>query len=262
MQLPAVSASIKQLEHSLGTLLFVRSHRSVALTHAGERLFNEVSSAFDRIHQTADLLSQRAAQDHVTLSASSAFVHYWMIPRLTRFHEAHPNIDLRLQTSEREPDIDAEGISLAVRRGTGAWPGCESHLIAAEVLSPAPRVMAAAVNLRTVSTLAHHTLIHLEEPIRERPGWADFFAHWSAPYQEPKTGLRLNDYALVLQAAIAGEGFAFGWHHVTEHLIDQGLLKRRSEWAWETGSGFYLVWSSTARLSPQAHRVRDWIIAA
>jgi len=247
----------------LGTLLFVRSHRSVALTHAGERLFNEVSSAFGRIHQTAELLSQRSAQDHVTLSASSAFVHYWMIPRLSRLHEAHPNIDLRLQTSEREPDIDAEGISLAVRRGTGEWSGCDSHLLAAEVISPiaAPRVMAAAGNVRTVATLAHPALIHLEGPIRERPGWADFFAHWNVPYQEPKTGLRLNDYALVLQAAIAGEGFAFGWQHVTDHLIDQGLLQRRGEWAWNTGAGFYLVWSSTVQLSPQAQQVRDWIIS-
>ena len=264
VQQPAVSASIKQLEAALGTLLFVRAHKSVTLTHAGERLFNEVESAFTRIHQTAEMLSGRAAQDHVTLSASSAFVHYWMIPRLSGFHAAHPGVDLRLQNSEREPNIDAEGISLAVRRGTGKWPGCESHLIAAEVISPiaSPRVMAAAVNLRTVSTLAQHTLIHLEEPIRERPGWADFFAHWSAPYQEPRTGLRLNDYALVLQAAIAGEGFAFGWHHVTDHMIDQGVLTRRDEWAWETGAGFYLVWSSTNPLSPQAEHVRDWIIAA
>ncbi len=263
VQQPAVSASIKQLETSMGTRLFVRSHRAIALTHAGERLFNEVAAAFDRIHRTADMLSQRSAQDHVTLSGSSAFVHYWMIPRLSGFHAAHPGIDLRLQTSEREPDIDAEGISLAVRRGTGSWPGCESHLIAPEVISPiaSPRVMAAAVNLRTVSTLAHHTLIHLEEPIRDRPSWADFFAHWNVPYQEPKTGLRLNDYALVLQAAIAGEGFAFGWHHVTEHLIEQGLLKRRREWAWETGAGFYLVWSSSTPLSPQARNVRDWIIS-
>lgn len=263
VQQPAVSASIKQLEQSLGTALFLRTHRAVALTHAGERLFNDVSDAFNRIHQTAEMLSQRSAQDHVTLSASSAFVHYWMIPRLARFHDAHPDIDLRLQTSEREPDIDAEGISLAVRRGTGDWAGCESHLIAPEVISPiaAPRVMAAAVNLRTVSTLAHHALIHLEEPVRERPNWSDFFAYWNAPYREPRTGLRLNDYALVLQAAIAGEGFAFGWHHVTEHLIEQGLLSRRQEWAWKTGAGFYLVWSSSTRLSPQAERVRDWLVS-
>ncbi len=261
VQQPAVSAAIKQLEGSLGVLLFTRAHRSVTLTQAGERLFNDVSAAFERIHQTAEMLSLRGAQAHVTLSASTAFAHYWMVPRLAQFHAAHPGIDLRLQTSEREPDIGAEGISLAIRRGTGTWPGCESHLIAAEVISPiaAPRVNAAAVNLATVANLLNQSLIHLEEPIRERPSWADFFAHWKVPYTEPKTGLRLNDYALVLQAAIAGEGFAFGWHHVTEHLIAQGLLVARREWAWETGQGFYLVWSDSTPLSPQAEQVRDWL---
>jgi DNA-binding transcriptional LysR family regulator len=263
VQQPAVSAAIKQLETSLGTRLFARAHRSVTLTQAGERLFNEVSTAFERIHGTAAMLSQRSAQGHVTLSASTAFAHYWMVPRLSQFHVAHPDIDLRLQTSEREPDIGAEGISLAIRRGQGHWPGCEARLIAPEVISPiaAPRVNTAAINLKTVANLLTQSLIHLEEPIRERPGWADFFAYWNVPYSEPKTGLRLNDYALVLQAAIAGEGFAFGWHHVTEHLIAQGLLVRRDEWVWETGSGFYLVWSSTTPLSPQAEKVRDWLVS-
>ncbi|MEM9911084.1 MAG: LysR substrate-binding domain-containing protein [Pseudomonadota bacterium] len=263
VQQPAVSASIKQLETSLGAPLFLRMHRSVALTHAGERLFNEVTASFERIYQTAQMLSRRHAAAHVTLSASTAFAHYWMVPRLAQLHEAHPHIDLRLQTSEREPDIDAEGISLAIRRGYGDWPGCESHLIAPEVISPiaSPRVNAAAVNLATVANLLNESLIHLEEPVRERPGWADFFAHWNVPYQEPRSGLRLNDYALVLQAAIAGEGFAFGWHHVTEHLIAQGLLVARQNWAWETGAGFYLVWSKTRPLIPQAAAVRDWLVA-
>ncbi|WP_371224904.1 LysR substrate-binding domain-containing protein [Roseovarius sp. 2305UL8-3] len=263
VQQPAVSASIKQLETSLGTLLFQRAHRSVTLTQAGERLYTDVAAAFGRIHQTAAMLSQRSAQDHVTLSASTAFAHYWMVPRLAEFHAAHPGIDLRLQTSEREPDIGAEGISLAIRRGHGTWHGCESHLIAPEVITPiaSPRVMAAAINLATVANLLNQSLIHLEEPVRERPTWADFFGHWNVPYSEPRTGLRLNDYALVLQAAIAGEGFAFGWQHVTEGLIAQGLLTSRPEWAWDTGAGFYLVWSATAPLSPQAEKVRDWLVS-
>lgn len=263
VQQPAVSASIKQLEASLGTALFARAHRSVTLTQAGERLFTDVSAAFGRIHQTAAMLSQRSAQRHVTLSASTAFAHYWMVPRLAEFHAAQPDIDLRLQTSEREPDIDAEGISLAIRRGHGSWPGCQSHLIAPEVIMPiaSPRVMASAINLATVANLLNQSLIHLEEPIRDRPGWADFFQFWNVPYTEPRTGLRLNDYALVLQAAIAGEGFAFGWQHVTTDLISRGLLASRSEWAWETGAGFYLVWSATTPLSPQAEHVRDWLIS-
>lgn len=263
VQQPAVSASIKQLESSLGTALFARAHRSVTLTQSGERLYQDVSAAFARIHQTAAMLSQRSAQAHVTLSASTAFAHYWMVPRLSAFHDAHPDIDLRLQTSDREPDIGAEGISLAVRRGHGDWPGCESRLIAPEVIMPiaSPRVMAAAINLATVANLPNQSLIHLEEPIRDRPGWADFFAHWKVFFTEPHTGLRLNDYALVLQAAIAGEGFAFGWQHITEGLIERRLLAARPEWAWETGAGFYLVWSATAPLSPQAEHVRDWLIS-
>lgn len=263
VQQPSVSASIKQLEASLGTRLFARAHRSVTLTQSGERLYTDVAAAFDRIYQTALAVSERSAQTHVTLTASTAFAHYWMVPRLAQFHAENPDIDLRLQTSEREPDIDAEGISLAIRRGTGTWPGCESHLIAPEVISPiaSPRVMASAVNLATVANLLNQSLIHLEEPIRDRPGWADFFAHWKVPYTEPKTGLRLNDYALVLQAAIAGEGFAFGWHHVTDHLIAQGLLVARREWVWETGAGFYLVWSASTPLSPQASKVRDWLVS-
>ncbi len=260
---PAVSAAIKQLETALGVMLFTRAHRSVTLTQAGERLQADVSDAFGRILQSARMISGRARHAHVTLSASTAFAHYWMVPKLAAFHATHPDVDLRLQTSDREPDIGAEGISLAIRRGRGIWSGCASHLIAPEVICPiaAPRVMAAATGLKTLKDLQDQTLIHLEEPIRERPGWADFFAHWKLPYREPRSGLRLNDYALVLQAAIAGEGFAFGWEHVTRDLIAQGLLVARPEWAWKTGAGFYLVWSDSAPLSPQAERVRDWLVS-
>ena len=78
VQQPAVSAAIKQLEGSLGTQLFARAHRSVTLTHAGERLYNEVAASFGRIYSTASMLAQRSAKAHVTLSASTAFAHYWI----------------------------------------------------------------------------------------------------------------------------------------------------------------------------------------
>ncbi|SLN54763.1 Glycine cleavage system transcriptional activator [Falsiruegeria litorea R37] len=262
VQQPAVSASIAQLEASLGVLLFDRAHRKVGLTHAGERLFSDVSAALNRILQSAREVHQRGRNDHVTVSVSSAFANYWMVPRLQQFHDSHPGIDLRVQTSDREPDIDAEGISLAIRRGDGSWPGVHSALIAHEVISPiaSPQVMAAAVNLVTPANLLHERLIHLEEPVRERPSWQAWFAHHDIPAQAPKAGLRLNDYALVLQAAMAGEGFAFGWRHVTRRLIEQGLLAAKTDWAWETGKGFYLVWSKTVPLIPQAEQVRDWMI--
>ncbi|MGR3837480.1 MAG: LysR substrate-binding domain-containing protein [Cognatishimia sp.] len=264
VQQPSVSASIKQLEEALGVKLFQRAHRRISLTHAGERLYADVLRAFEILDTSSAAIRQSVSNDHVTFSASSAFNNYWVLPRLKTFQQRHPDIDLRLQSSDREPDLTVEPISLAIRLGTGNWPGYHSALIAPEVIYPvaAPRVMAAAVHLRNITGMLHQRLIHLEEPIRERPSWAQWFREFQIPGQPPSVGLRLNDYALVLQAAIAGEGFAFGWHHLVDPLVQQGLLAARDDWAWETGLGFYLVWSKSTPLIPNAEVVRDWILGA
>ena len=231
VQQPSVSASIKQLEVSLGVQLFQRSHRLIRLTDAGERLFADVTRAFGMLEQSATAIRQRVSQDHVTLCASSAFNNYWLLPRINSFQKSHPDIDLRLQSSDREPDLNVEPISLAIRLGDCHWPDCDSTLIAPEVIYPvaAPRVMAAAVHLRNVTGLLHQRLIHLEEPIRERPSWQQWFAAFGITETPPPSGLRLNDYALVLQAAMAGEGFSFGWHPLVDPLVQQGMLAARQE---------------------------------
>lgn len=263
VQQPAISAAIRQLEDTIGVALFLRSHRKVTLTAAGERLLADVTRAFEQLAHSAAAIRQLARPDYVTLSASTAFNNYWIMPRLADLQGRHPQIDLRLQSSDREPDIDAENISLAVRRGDGDWPGCESALIAEEAIYPvaSPRTFHAAVGLRSLPGLLHQRLIHLEEPVRDRPSWSDWFAHFGIKAIVPKGGLRLNDYALVIQAAMAGEGFAFGWKHLTDRLIDQGLLAGRKDWQWRTGQGFYLVWSSKQPLKTEELLVRDWILS-
>jgi DNA-binding transcriptional LysR family regulator len=264
VQQPAVSAAIKQLETSLGVTLFRRSHRRVDLTNAGNRLFADVTRAYEQLADSAAAIRQTSSSDHVTLSASSAFNNYWMLPRLHSFQQNHPAIDLRLQSSDREPDLNAESISLAIRLGSGSWPDCDAQFIAAEEIYPvaAPRVMAAARDLRSITDLFQQRLIHLEEPIRERPSWEQWFRAFGIREITPRGGLRLNDYALVLQAAMAGEGFAFGWNHVVAPLVEQNMLAARKDWAWKTGQGFYLVWSKTRPLTPEAKTVRDWILGA
>ena len=79
-------------------------------------------------------------------------------------------------------------------------------------------------------------------------------------YQDVGQGLRLNDYALVLQAVMASQGVSLGWEQVTRHLIDVGLLAQVGPWAWDSGKGFYLVWSQNSDLSDDAKAVRDWIV--
>jgi DNA-binding transcriptional LysR family regulator len=254
---PAVSAAIKQLEESLGVALFLREHKKIALTAAGRRLFSDVSRAFDDMHGSVQAVRQFTRNDHVTLNASSAFNFYWMVPKLQDFHQAFPDIDLRLQSSDREPDIDTENISLGIRRGYGDWADCHSALIAPERIYP----VGMTKGIRNPQELLHNKLIHLEEPTRERPGWEQWFRHFGVTEAPPVSGLRLNDYALVLQAALAGEGIACGWHHVAAPLVQRGLLYAYEDWSWDTGAGFYLVWSKRVPLIDNAERIRDWVIA-
>ncbi len=263
MRQPSVSAAIKQLEQSLEVRLFDRGHRQIALTNAGSRFYADVSQALRGIENAAQAVHSMGRSEYVTLNSSSAFSHYWMMPKLHELREQYPQIDLRLQSSIQEPALDVENISIAVRLGAGDWPDCYAEKLADEIIYPvaSPAVMKSAGHLDSVSSLLDQRLIHLEEPVRMRPTWLQWFEYHRITDADVADGMRLNDYALVLQAAQSGEGFAFGWEHIARDLIDRGLLAAREDWGWHTGRGIYLVWSRTLPLSVNARRVRDWILS-
>ncbi len=263
MRQPSVSAAIKQLETSLAVKLFERGHRRITLTNAGMRFYADVSQALRSIESAVEAVHSMGRNDYVTLNSSSAFSHYWMMPKLPKLRRLHPDVDLRLQSSVHDPEIDADNISIAVRIGDGNWPDCHTARIADEVIFPvaSPIVMRSARNLRSIPNLLHERLIHLEEPVRLRPTWSQWFAHHGIERAQINEGMRLNDYALVLQAAQTGEGFAFGWEHIVRDLIDRKLLAAREDWAWRTGRGIYLVWSRNRPLSTNAEKVRDWVLS-
>ncbi|MEM9783028.1 MAG: LysR substrate-binding domain-containing protein [Pseudomonadota bacterium] len=260
---PAVSQSVRQLERAVGVALFQRRHRKIALTDAGALLLHDVGEGFSRLEATLDHLGRLAVTRHVTLSVSTAFANHWMVPRLQAFHARHPGIDLRLQTTDKELDLAGEGIALGMRRGTGAWPGYAAGLIADEhvVAVASPGWVARHGVPADPQALTSAALIHLEEPYRARPTWADWFAAAGLSWRDAGGGLRLNDYALVLQAAMAGEGVAMGYAHVIDRLLAQGLLVRLGPWSWATGLGHWLVWSDRTPLSENAEAVCSWMLA-
>lgn len=260
----AVSYAIKQLEQSLEQPLFVRRHRHVELTEPGLRFHQDVALGLSHISRSADALRQHKADRHVTLSVSTAFVSHWLLPRLADFHRALPAIDLRLQTTDRDLDLAAEGLALGVRRGDGVWENCQALLLAREEIFAvaSPHYLAKAKLPAGLVNLPRHRLIHLEEPIRPRPTWNEWFRAQGINYRDENLGLRLNDYALVLQAAVDGEGVALGWRHLVEGLLARGALKKVVPQSLKTGLGFYVAWPTGRPLSAEAAEVRDWLVAA
>lgn len=259
---PAVSLAIRQLEQAIGQPLFIRQHRRIRLSDNGEKLFNEVSHGLNRILQSIQEINHRPAPALVTLSVSTAFANYWVMPRLGQLHQRHPGIDLRLQVVDKDSDLEHENVSLGIRRGRGSWPGYHSVAIAREELLAvaSPTYLAKQAKPLNPSDLFAHQFVHLEEPFRPRPKWRDWFHSFGLEYEDSGEGLRLNDYALVLQAAMAGEGIAMGWQHVVDSLLESRLLVAAVADSWITGEEFHLIWSDKTTLSDSAQQVRDWII--
>jgi DNA-binding transcriptional LysR family regulator len=267
MSQAAVSFGIRGLERSLGVTLFVRDHRIVRLTELGQRFFHDVSIGLGQIEQSVTAIQRMQADRHVTLSVSTAFASLWMLPRLASFRAAHPGIDLRFLATDRDVDVASERISFGIWRGDGGWSGYETAFFAPEriypVCSPAylKGVLDSAPRRRDrvgLAELARLNLIYLDEPHRYRPSWSEWFAAAGHPFTDSGEGLRLNDYALIVQATLEGQGVALGWDHLVESLVARGSLVRPVEEEWKTGIGFWLV--SAGRLSAEADAVRSWLL--
>lgn len=260
----AVSYAVRTLETQLGVPLFHRRHRSVALTETGARFHADVSAGLARIQKSAEQIRAKGRETNVTLSASSAFASMWMLPRIPKLREDLPEIDLRIQTSVRDLELEEEGIPLGVRGGDpAAWPDYHAALLAPEVVNAvaSPAFIESHGMPDTMEALAQLRLIHLEEPARIACDWKEWFESAGIEYRPQPRQLSINDYVLVIQAALAGEGVALGWQHLIGRQVASGALVPVSDHVLKTGSDFYVVWPKARELSQPARKVRDWLLA-
>ncbi|MEI2297839.1 LysR substrate-binding domain-containing protein [Ensifer sp. MJa1] len=259
----AVSYAIRGLEEQLGVPLFHRVHRAVELTEAGEKFHADVSVGLSRIQKSAEDIRAKGRETNVTLAASTAFASMWMLPRLNRMREDLPEIDLRIQTSMRDLDLEEEPIPLGIRGGDPShWPRYHAALLAEEVVNAVatPAYIDEHGLPRTAADLLRHNLIHLEEPVRRACDWTEWFASAGLAYPKQARRLTINDYVLVIQAVLSGEGVALGWEHLIYPQIRSGALVPVAGHVLKTGLAFYVVWPRSRELNAQAKRVRDWLL--
>jgi DNA-binding transcriptional LysR family regulator len=259
----AVSYAIRGLEEQLGVQLFQRAHRRVVLTEKGKGFFADVSLGLSHIRKSAEDLRAQAMSGTVTFSVSTAFASFWMLPRLQQFRNEIPEIDLRIQTSDRDIDIASEGIALGIRGGKPSdWPEYDCVELARERIFPVASAAYASISGTGIapSELITHKLIHLEEPHRVAADWAQWFRSADADLKISNRGLAINDYVLVIQAVLEGQGIGLGWEHLMSRLINGGVLVRVSDHILDTGMAFYIVWPKNSEMSFEARKVRDWLV--
>jgi DNA-binding transcriptional LysR family regulator len=259
---PAVSYAVKSLETAIGTPLFVRLPSGIRLTPAGEELRRHTSAAFTSLR--AGIVAAKAhgrPEAQITLSVSTSFATYWLMPRLSRFRQVQPMAQLRCITNDTDAGIGTDGADIWIPLGSGTWPGFDVAALTDEILYPvaSPEVARRAAG---AAGLTGDDLIHLEERYTERFDWHRWFA--SFPPGRPvdlDRGSSFSDYSTVVQAAIDGQGVALGWHHIVSGLVEEGRLSRLDDRLVTTDTPFVILTRPKRRDAPLVAAMREWLIA-
>jgi LysR family glycine cleavage system transcriptional activator len=217
----AVSQQVRQLEDLLGTPLFKRLARGIALTDSGIAYLPALRDSFARIARETEQVFGQVGERPVTLRAPPSLATLWLAPRLRGFSSAHPDIRVRVTTAWTPADFVQDGIDIEIRYGVGGWPGVRSQRLFAEHYFPVanPRVardMAPGVT----KEIARQPLLHV---LGEREGWGEFFRAQNVD-AAPSDGPQFDSLLVALHAAVAGVGVVLATAPIADPLLQSGAL--------------------------------------
>lgn len=263
----AVGQLVRSLETWLGAPLFQRISHGTArlvLTEAAQRALPDIRAGFDKLSAGVERLKEGSASGVLTVTVSPAFAAKWLLPRIEHFHAAWPDTDLRLDTSLKPVDFATHGIDVGVRYGAGVWPGLVAQKLMAEQIYPvcSPALLRRQTRFAVPADLARATLIHdlSMDDAAGFPSW-DAWLHKAGAAVATTRGMRINNSAAVLQAAIDGSGVALARSVMARDDLAAGRLVRLfPHIAFDSALAYYVVYRAASADLPRLQAFRDWLL--
>ena len=261
----AVSYQVKSLEDRLGAPLFVRERGRARLTPLGARLLPSLSSAFDGI-EAAFSTHEQEDETLLTVTTTHTFANTWLAWRVGAFQMEHPDLAVRMTTSNEVVDLRAGEADVAIRAGKGGWEGLEHHRLFDSEFTPmaSPECVAEAEQ-RLGRKLETHDIpdLHLISP--SDSWWQQWFADNGVPADQAalrRPGVRLENQANEGHAAMSGQGFALLtpllWRgDIAAERLAMPFPDRVSTRGW----AYWLLYPTERRMVPKVKRFREWLVA-
>ena len=255
----AVSHQVKALEAELGLKLFNREHQRLIITEGGRAYLAVVRDAFDRIADGTQRLLQRQSGGALTVSTSPNFAAKWLVHRLGRFAEAHPEIDLRVSASLQHIDFAREDIDLAIRHSDGTASGLHVTRLCAEELFPvcSPKLLSGRNPLRKPSDLGRFPLLH----VNDRQGWSQWLDFAGITSVDPSRGPVLNQASMAIDAAVDGQGVVLARTALAAWDLIGGRLVRPFDVAMPVSYAYWIVCPKTVAKLPKIVAFSEWLLA-
>jgi LysR family glycine cleavage system transcriptional activator len=260
----AVSQQIQNLEDYVGASLFKRTPKGLLLTDAAQTALPALREAFDRLAEAASLLTAAVDGRRLTVSVAPSFAAKWLVPRLGLFEQAHPLVDVWLSADMEVVDFASGEIDLAIRYGTGRYPGLEvQRLMAETVIAVASPELIAANPLNALSDLAGQVLLHDGSPDADDscPDWPMWLAARGVRGVDGSRGPRFNQSSLVIEAAAGGRGIALAKRALAQADLDAGRLVAPFQIATAVDFAYYVVHPKAKGRLPQVKAFVAWITA-
>jgi LysR family glycine cleavage system transcriptional activator len=253
----AVSRAVRHLEDHLGVKLFKRSVRAVNLTPTGATYARSVRDALDRLAAATAVIMDQHSTGVLNISTLDSFAAKWLIPRLFRFRQAHGDIEVRLSTSVKLADFVNDGIDIAIRYGSGRYPGVKAELLMREEVFPvcSPMLLKGPHPLKSATDLKHHTLIHDAFEI----DWAMWLKTAGVEGVDPYRGPRFESSDHAVQAAVQGEGVVLGRSTLVADDLQAGRLVRPFSMSLPADLAYYVAYPVQTPQRPKVQAFRDWL---
>jgi len=256
----AVSHQIRGVEATLGVSLFLRANKRLFLTGDGRALLPGLSEGFGRIEHAVAELHNNQEQGVLTISMVSTFAMRWFLPRLPRFQQRFPDIEIRISTTMRPVNFEREDIDAAIRHGDGAWSGMQCDRLFNVETTPvcSPDLLSADPPLNVPADLRHHILLHASA---RGDDWAQWFAHSGVPSVKPARELTFETTNFALAAAIKGLGVAIADRRIVEEDVESGRLVIPFEQTRPHPESYFLVCPLSQADKPKMAHFREWLMS-
>ncbi|MCJ8517933.1 putative choline sulfate-utilization transcription factor [Pseudorhizobium tarimense] len=260
---PAVSYQIRQLEEAFGVSLLHRKHRGVGLTDEGKRLLDIASRAVADIDALAEDLRAEVKRPALRLCTDYAFATLWLIPRMHAFRLLYPDFDIQIVSTQRLETDWAEGAEIAVAFGSRAQFGHSGQMIMSERVVPVcSHSFFQGKDDDPAQWLSLEPLIHLDTALASP--WFDWASYLSAfgirRSTEPASGdVSFNNYAMVVQAALGGQGLAIGWLGLVDSMLASGMLVTAGPELADEDRGYWVL--PSASRDRNVDRLTEWLLA-
>jgi LysR family transcriptional regulator, glycine cleavage system transcriptional activator len=259
----AISHQIHALEEDLGIGLFERRNRAVELTASARVLLPGLTEAFAGIQNSVRRLRAHNDTGTLNVTASPSFAGKWLVQRLHRFQERNPDIDVRISATDTMVDLTRADFDIAVRYGTGRYPGLEAELLLRNEVFPAcsPQLLLDGPPLETPGDLKNHALIHDQQVDRDplAPSWAMWLKAAGVDAAPAAHGLSFSTNVLALEAAIAGHGVTLAYSTTAAADIAAGRLVRLFSLSLPDTFAYYVATAPGSLERPKVRAFRDWL---